>query len=256
MDSPRDFIGKAAPYAAGRKGYASAAAARIAELAGEGAVAADVGAGTGLFSETLLGLGYTVYAVEPLAQMRQQALQRLGGRPGFHLTVGSAEATTLPARSVDIVTAASAYHWFDPQAFGGECRRVLRGEGWVFLLCNARVEDDFTQRQGELCRRFCPRYESLHRGADLTDRTYEAFFQGRGRREAFIYDLTYTQEQFLARSLSSSYAPGPEEPGYAPYRDALQALIQAHARGGRLTVANRTLLWYGSMSAVTPKNRK
>lgn len=128
MDSPRDFIGKAAPYAAGRKGYASAAAARIAELAGEGAVAADVGAGTGLFSETLLGLGYTVYAVEPLAQMRQQALQRLGGRPGFHLTVGSAEATTLPARSVDIVTAASAYHWFDPQAFGGECRRVLRGE--------------------------------------------------------------------------------------------------------------------------------
>lgn len=94
---------------------------------GPGRVVADVGSGTGISAALLLRSGARVLAVEPNPEMRRAAEERLGGEPRFRSVAGTAEATTLPSASVDLVTAGQAFHWFDPEPTRREWLRILRG---------------------------------------------------------------------------------------------------------------------------------
>src|ERR1035438_6574300 len=85
---------------------------------------ADIGSGTGIFSGLFLQFGCQVDGVEPNAGMRAAAERLLAAEPRFHSVDGRAEATTLPAGSLDFVTAGQAYHWFDPDPARAEFRRI------------------------------------------------------------------------------------------------------------------------------------
>jgi len=69
---------------------------------------ADIAFGTGLFTRLLLENGNRVWGVEPNAEMRRAGEEFLAAYPRFTSVAGTAEATTLPEQSVDIVTAAQA----------------------------------------------------------------------------------------------------------------------------------------------------
>src|SRR3954463_16785377 len=66
-------------------------------------VVADIGSGTGISTRPLLELGNLVYAVEPNAPMRAAAEELLGHHKNFHSLAATAESTTLPDASVDLV---------------------------------------------------------------------------------------------------------------------------------------------------------
>src|SRR6185437_9351452 len=72
---------------------------------------ADIGAGTGILTELLLETGATVYAVEPNKEMRSAAEHLLSDYGRFRSVNGTAEETTLPGASVDLITASQAFHW-------------------------------------------------------------------------------------------------------------------------------------------------
>jgi SAM-dependent methyltransferase len=96
---------------------------------------ADVGAGTGLFTQRLVDLDLDVRAFEPDAGM----LDQLGARlPGVSRAQAPAESLPLPDASLDAITAAQAWHWFDPSAAAAEFTRVLRPGGVVVLVWNTR----------------------------------------------------------------------------------------------------------------------
>ena len=127
--------------------------------------AADIGCGTGILAKPLLERGLRVFGVEPTREMREKAVKALSGFPDFIPVAAPAEATTLPDNSVSAVTMGSALHWFDPDAFGKECRRILTPGGLFFAVINARdYEDLFTKAQHALCERFCPGFSSLRHG--------------------------------------------------------------------------------------------
>jgi len=67
-----NFSGKAQAYAAARPGYPDEAIEYIRSLVRQDAVFADVGAGTGKFTELIARHGYEVFAVEPNDDMRKQ----------------------------------------------------------------------------------------------------------------------------------------------------------------------------------------
>src|SRR5947209_15203285 len=67
---------------------------------------ADIASGTGIFTKLLLEHGNRVFGVEPNADMRQAGEEFLKAYPKFTSVSGTAEATTLPSGSVDLVTAA------------------------------------------------------------------------------------------------------------------------------------------------------
>ena len=81
------------------------------------ASAADIGSGTGKLSAELLKVCGKVVCVEPNDDMRLAAERALGGSPGFVSVKATAENTTLADKSVDVVTAAQSFHWFDADAF-------------------------------------------------------------------------------------------------------------------------------------------
>jgi SAM-dependent methyltransferase len=74
---------------------------------------ADIGSGTGLLARLFLDIGCEVLGVEPNPGMRQAEERLLAQWPRFRSVDGRAEATTLPDCSVDFVTAAQAFHWFE-----------------------------------------------------------------------------------------------------------------------------------------------
>lgn len=92
----------------------------------------DVGAGTGKFTELLDPAENTVWACDPSGPMCAQLRNRLN----VATWQATAEATALPAESVDGVVVAQAWHWVDVAAASTELDRILRPGGKVLLVWN------------------------------------------------------------------------------------------------------------------------
>lgn len=185
-------------------------------------------------------------AVEPNDDMRREAEKVLKGFHRFHSVLGTAEHTLLPGASVDLVTAAQAFHWFDAAAFKRECRRILAAEGRIALIWNSRVEDGpIVLEEGNIHRLYCPRFYGFSGGlADLTDRIGE-FFDHRFRVFRFPNDLSYTRDQYLRRMMSASYALTEKDEGHSPWLDALNGLFDRFETGGRVTVPKKPWCIWG-----------
>jgi SAM-dependent methyltransferase len=95
----------------------------------------DLAAGTGKLTRLLAPTGAWLAAVEPVEGMRQVLHRTLPAVPALAAT---AEALPFGARSLDAVTVAQAFHWFEPDAAFAELARVLRPGGRVGLVWNAR----------------------------------------------------------------------------------------------------------------------
>ncbi|MDE5591033.1 MAG: class I SAM-dependent methyltransferase [Acetatifactor sp.] len=110
---------------------------------------ADIGAGTGKLTKELAKRGYTVYAVEPNEDMRVQLAITLSAYTNTKIIGSAAENTTLPDKSIDVITVAHALHWFDIERFKAECCRILKPDGIVIVIYNhvpGREESDFCRQ--------------------------------------------------------------------------------------------------------------
>jgi SAM-dependent methyltransferase len=127
------FASVADAYERGRPEYPPAAIEALVSELGVAAEARvlDLAAGTGKLSRALLAAGFDVVAVEPLASLRQVLSARIGTE---RVRDGYAEAIPLADASVDAVTVADAFHWFDHAAALAEVARVLRPGGGLAVL--------------------------------------------------------------------------------------------------------------------------
>ena len=145
----RGFQAGAAAYEIARPGYPDEAVATLATQLGitAGTAVCDLAAGTGKLTRRLVELGATVTAVEPVEGMREQARATV---PTAQVVDGTAEAIPLPDASVDVVTVAQAFHWFDADAAFQEIARVLKPHGGLAILWNER--DEHTAWVAEMSR--------------------------------------------------------------------------------------------------------
>lgn len=220
------FSGKGAAYAAARPSYPREL---FDSLASRGVLkpqyaVGDIGAGTGIFSGMLAEYVEKVFAVEPNGDMREQGERLFGNNRKIVFVDASAEHTALEDGSVDVVTAAQAFHWFDPDGFKTECGRILspKSERYVVLVWNDRdTENDMISANFEVNRRFCPAFKGSSNGADI-DGGVSRFFDGVFEKLTFENGMKYNEDEFILRNLSSSYAPKPTDTAYLPYTDALK----------------------------------
>lgn len=91
----------------------------------------DLGAGTGKLTRALVAAGLDVVAVEPQPELRAMLEGAVGPE---RVRDGLAEAIPLPDASVDAVTIADAFHWFDRPAALAQVARVLRSGGGLAVL--------------------------------------------------------------------------------------------------------------------------
>ncbi|MBT8435347.1 MAG: class I SAM-dependent methyltransferase, partial [Gammaproteobacteria bacterium] len=218
-DSTRRFSDRVEAYRKYRPGYPPAMISTLLEKTGldEGAVVADVGSGTGIFSRLLLDQGIRVAAVEPNTNMRLAAEAALSGYPLFTSIDGSAEQTGLPDDSIDLVTAAQALHWFCNAATKAEFQRILKPGGRLALIWNKRaVSEPFQQAYDAILHECAPEYDQVnHMNLDADDIT--GFFKT-GSMELLHFDSSQSLDfaGLIGRLKSSSYCPAEDSPQYIP----------------------------------------
>ena len=157
MNNTDLFDGYAQAYTVGRPDYSRKLIEYMYGTYGisKDSVVADIGSGTGKFAKHLIDRGSEVYCVEPGSDMRQTAEKELSQFANFHSIAGDAENTTLQDNSVDFITTAQAFHWFDVAKFKEECRRILRPNGKVFLIWNIRdIEDPVNSSMYEINQKY------------------------------------------------------------------------------------------------------
>lgn len=229
-------------------------AALMAELARawrprDGVDVADIGSGTGIFSRQLLAAGFRVLAVEPNAAMRAAAERMLSGERAFTSIGGTAEDTTLAAASVDAVTCAQAFHWFDRARARAELQRILRPGGMVALIWNERGKTGsaFLEGYEALLQRFGTDYNEVDH-SNLGARQLGAFFGGtHWRRQAFAHSQRLDRAGIRGRLMSSSYVPDRESPAFRPMMTALDDLFGRCNEGGAVTLEYTTTLYLGAL---------
>jgi ubiquinone/menaquinone biosynthesis C-methylase UbiE len=209
-------------------------------------VIADVGSGTGILSELFLQNGNSVVAVEPNDAMRQVAERLLERYATFRSINATAEATTLASESVDFVTAAQAFHWFDRARARTEFARILKPEGWVVLIWNERRLDStaFLRAYENLLLRYGTDYEKV-RHEKITGEIAEFFspesFELRTLENAQHFDF----ESLKGRLLSASYTPDQNHPNFAPMLEELENTFDANQRDGIVSFEYDTKVYYG-----------
>ena len=211
-------------------------------------VIADVASGTGIWTRMLLENGNRVFGVEPNGDMRQAGDRLLASFPNFTSVEGKAEATTLPDRSVDFVTAAQAAHWFDRRRARQEFARILKPGGWLVLLWNERLIDTtpFLREYEELLLEFGTDYQDV-RHERTTDAVNEFFDPLPYRERTFPMRQDFDYAGLEGRLLSSSYAPGPGHAKHEPMLAALERIFEDHAVKGRVGFEYTTRVYFGRL---------
>ncbi len=236
-DPTRRFGDRAGDYARARPSYPPEVFDFLTRDFGlaAGESAADFGSGTGISAALLLDRGLRVFAVEPNAEMRAQAEQVLGVRPGFVSIDGRAETTTLPAASVDWVIAAQAFHWFDAEIVRAELRRILKPGGRCALMWNerqtntspfARAYEDFLIEWSNDYEKVKASYENPGDIAIVLGPHY--------MRRSFPHSQEMDLDLFRARTQSASYVPTPATPRGRAMMEALDLLFSRFQEGHRV----------------------
>jgi ubiquinone/menaquinone biosynthesis C-methylase UbiE len=211
-------------------------------------VVADIASGTGIWARTLLENGNPVFAVEPNTEMRQAGERLLAGYPKFTSVAGTAEATNLADACVDFVTAAQAAHWFDRARAREEFVRILKPGGWLVLLWNERLTEStaFLRDYEQLLLTYGTDYADV-RHEKTTDEVNQFFDPLPFQERVFPMRQEFGYVGIEGRLLSSSYAPGPEHPKYAPMLRDLRRIFDEHAVAGRATFEYKTRAYFGRL---------
>ncbi|NCF51989.1 methyltransferase domain-containing protein [Gammaproteobacteria bacterium] len=245
MDSRVDaFSDKAENYLKYRAGYPDSLLDFLASECGLTAesVVADLGSGTGTLTRMLLGHVNSVYAVEPNPDMRAVAERLFSTNDGFKSIDATAEATTLPDRSVDFVTAGRALQWFDVSATLAETSRILRPQGWAVFVWNRRKqpETDFNLAYKEFLTSFCGNFrEQMERrriAREYLDRSGYRF-------NAIDFQHQVNLQQLKGLVLSLSISPNEGDPDFESMVKRIEEMFATHQVNGHVTFDYSTLVY-------------
>lgn len=212
-------------------------------------IIADVGSGTGILAAILLDRGSRVIGVEPNREMRKAAEILLEEYPKFVSIDGTAENTGLADNSVDFVTCAQAFHWFDKSACKKEFQRILKPNGKVVLVWNKRKvgEAGFSPEYEKLAAKYARDYNEVNHNR-ITEDEFRAFFKkGDYQKTVFHNEQIFDFEGLKGRLLSSSYTPMPGEKNYEPLVMELKGLFDKYAVDGRISFEYETECYSGEV---------
>lgn len=236
MPTPEErFSNRVADYVRSRPSYPEAALDWIRETTGitSESVIADVGCGTGISSKLFLRRGCAVHGIEPNDAMRAAADSFLAEFPRFRSHRGTAEATTLPGQSVNLVVAAQAFHWFAGDAARSEFARILIPGGHIVVMWNARHLDTtpFLREYERLLLEFGTDYgEVRHENTGAAE--FAGLFPDGYESRSFPNTQRFEFEGLRGRLLSSSYAPAAGHEKHAPMLAELARLFERHQTDG------------------------
>jgi ubiquinone/menaquinone biosynthesis C-methylase UbiE len=244
IDSTALFNDRAGHYAKYRPGYPEGVFAVLCTHVPVPADAADIGAGTGIFSRGLLRSGYRTVAVEPNAMMRAEAV---AGNSTLRVVEGRGEATGIDAASVDLITVAQAFHWLDRDAARAEFRRIGRPSCCVAIVWNSRQFDasPFMRGYRTMLLNRAPEYQMMKNFWNDLDANVRSFFSSETVYHTFDNMQRISLEEMLGNLFSTSYVPGLGTVGHEELVTEAKRLFDVHQEDGTVGFALRTNLYLG-----------
>ena len=243
------FTGKADIYKAYRPKYSEQFLEYLFTEIGitDRCLVADVGSGTGIFSKQLLDKGCSVFGIEPNNHMRCIAESDLVEYSNYKSINGTAENTTLPDRSVDFITVAQAFHWFNPIDFKNECYRILKENGKVVLVWNNRDESSpLVIENSRIVYQYCPEFSGF--SSEIEHSVLKEFFKnGEYTIRKFTNNLSFNKDGFIGRNLSSSYAPKEKDMNFDIFVKEISILFEKYAQDDFIVIPNYTVCYVGEI---------
>jgi SAM-dependent methyltransferase len=238
------FGAVAGVYAAARPGYPGELYDRLMELAGrrlDGALVADVGAGTGIAARQLRDRGARVVAIEPSQGMLAELAS---SSPGVRVVRGDGNALPLRDGSVDFVTYAQAWHWTDPDRAVPEFRRVLRPGGTFAAWWNLTDRRErWAAAQEQRLVAACPTYHQARARYPNARTRGQAPPYGLSMRTAeFRWARRVPLEAHLGNLNSKSYVAALGPDAAAAFLGAEREALLAEFPDGLVTESYRTML--------------
>lgn len=240
------FSNRAENYAKYRPDYPKEIIDFLNEVVGfnKKSVVADIGSGTGILTKMFLDNGNSVYAVEPNKEMRQASEGQLKSYEKFNSIEGASDNTKLEPESIDIITAAQSFHWFDLEPTKKEFLRVLKENGAVVLMWNLRkrVPDEFMNEYMEIVLKYS---ENLNLKSDSDKETIPNFFKPKTvHKKVFNNPQIFDYERLKGELLSYSYMPTETHENFPSMIKELENLFNKHNNNGEVTIQYETHLHY------------
>jgi len=163
---------------------------------------------------------------------------------------GTAEASGLEDRSVDLITVGQAMHWFHLNRTRSEFVRILKPGGCCAILYNNRklTGDSFHEGYEQILVQFGTDYEKV-KDSHMTEERLSAFYYPNAMRSAsFANSQQLTLEGVMGRILSCSYIPQPGEPRYEEMRCEAESLFAANQVDGSVRMEYDCVVCYGQLS--------
>ena len=152
----------------------------------------------------------------------------------------------LPASSIDLITAAQAFHWFDIEPAKSEFLRLLRPHGQVALIWNNRVLTDPVHVElDEVYAKFGGAKRSALVGLEEQNDVPRFFGNNPLSEFAWPHEHRLDEAGLLSLVFSRSYMPDKTS---APGREAsadVRQIFRRHATEGQLTIRYTTVAIIG-----------
>lgn len=247
LNSESIFSSRVQNYAKYRPSYPNDIIDFLHEVIGlnKKSIIADIGSGTGICTKMFLDNGNTVYAVEPNNDIRQVAENSFESYVNFHSIDGSSESTKLQSESIDIITVAQAFHWFDPKPTKREFLRILKPNGFVVLMWNNRKfhSDGFIGEYLSIVRRF---REKIKIKSD--ESVMPKFFDSKKVHEkVFSNPQIFDLKRLKGELISYSYIPNENHPKFMSMMSEIEDLFNKYNNNGKVVLEYETHLYYCKM---------
>ena len=204
MQPENNFGILSSEYKAARRGYPSDVYGYIEFLINkEHSLTLDLGCGTGISTRELKECGFAVTGADKDVAMLAVAREE---NDGITYVEASAESLPFPDTYFDIVTAFTAFHWFNALEPLAEIKRVIKSGGLFFAALKGNQETDeakeFNREYQTILRKYAGQnFDSTYKHFDK--KNLEELFEN-VTEKSFPIDEKYTIENALTllRSLS------------------------------------------------------
>jgi ubiquinone/menaquinone biosynthesis C-methylase UbiE len=214
----------------------------------ESSIIADVGSGTGMFTELLLGKCSKVYAVEPNNEMRYAADSRLLTYTSYNSVNGTSENTTLASKSIDGITVAQAFHWFNINTTRQEFTRILKDNKYVFLIWNDRTTNTpFLIEYENILKSKIPEYNEVNH-KNITPEIMKGFLIRDYTEISFQNNQLFTLDGVLGRLQSSSYTPKTDSNEYRVVESEIIKAFNHFSDHGVISFNYNTVVYAGKIT--------
>ncbi len=203
---------------------------------------ADMGAGTGILTQQLLRLACEIYAIEPNNEMRKVAEGKLGKERKCHIVNGSAECTTLDDKSIDIVVAAQAFHWFDKNNFKEEFQRISKNQKAILVWNTKKKAQSYLIELEKVNIKYCKDFKGFSGGIAIEQ--IADFFDNKYEKSVFENNLKLDKDNFINGILTGSYTPNKNDKYYYEYIHEIEEIYDRHCQKNELEILNDTIAYF------------